>query len=296
MRADQVIPVVVLSEEEVNAGPEELGRTLQFLVDNDDVCTDEFTGIIVVKPSGSASERYGRGACPSAYDGAASIDCPFTVYHLADDISTSKVKNLLPSGPYFLSGQNLHQAWRLYPDELDAFTFGLLPDNPFDPQRYHYCNCSVCITSSYLTMLISFQAVAPLSTDGVSKTIPAPSRFYHSPSPSRPLAGKRVALTDTFDVRGAKTTLSSRAWTQLYPAAENSAAYVKKLLGLGAVVVGKTKTTQFTTGLQWVDQHAPVNPRGDRYHEASGSSAGAAASLAGYLWLDFTIGGDCESH
>lgn len=121
-----------------------------------------------------------------------------------------------------------------------------------------------------------------------------PSRFYHKPSSKRPLAGKRVSLSDPFDVQGAKTTLSSRAWSQLYPAADTSAAYVKKLLDLGAVVVGKTKTTQFTTGLQWVDQHPPVNPRGDRYHEASGSSAGAAASLAGYRWLDFAVGADCE--
>lgn len=121
-----------------------------------------------------------------------------------------------------------------------------------------------------------------------------PSRFYHRPNSRQPLAGKRVALTDTFDVKGAKTTLSSRAWTQLYPAADASAAYVKKLLDLGAVVVGKTRTTQFTTGLQWVDHHAPVNPRGDRYHEASGSSVGVAASLAGYRWLDFAVGGDCE--
>lgn len=121
-----------------------------------------------------------------------------------------------------------------------------------------------------------------------------PSRFYHKPSSKRPLAGKRVSLTDPFDVRGAKTTLSSRAWAQLYPAADASAAYARRLLELGAVVVGKTRTTQFTTGMQWVDQHPPVNPRGDRYHEASGSSAGAAASLAGYLWLDLSVGADCE--
>ncbi|KAL2275630.1 hypothetical protein FJTKL_01697 [Diaporthe vaccinii] len=272
VRADQIIPVVVLSEEEVNAGPEQLGRTLQYLVDNDDVCTDEFTGIIVVKPSGSGSDP--REACASASDIRASLDCPFTVYHMTNGLDTSEERDLLPSGPYFLSGQNLHQAWRLYPDHLDAFTFGLLPDSPFDPQ--------------------SFQAVAPLSSDGVSKTIPVPSRFYHKPTLKRPLAGKRVSLTDPFDVQGAKTTLSSRAWSQLYPAADNSAAYVKKLLDLGAVVVGKTKTTQFSTGLQWVDQHPPVNPRGDRYHEASGSSAGAAASLAGYRWLDFAVGGDSD--
>lgn len=134
MRADQIIPVVVLSEEEVNAGPEELGRTLQHLVDNDDVCTDEFTGIIVVKPSGPGLEL--REVCANASAVQASLGCPSTVYHLTNGLDTSEERDLLPSGPYFLSGQNLHQAWRLYPDDLDAFTFGLLPDSPFDPQRY----------------------------------------------------------------------------------------------------------------------------------------------------------------
>lgn len=142
---------------------------------------------------------------------------------------------------------------------------------------------------------ISFQAVSSLSSDGISKTIPVPSRLYHKPDAKKPLAGRRISLMDTIDVKGAKTTFSSRAWTQLYPAADASAAYVRKLLDLGAVVVGKTKTTQFATGLEWVDYQSSVNPRGDRYHEATGSSVGAAASLAGYRWLDSAVGVDCEA-
>lgn len=151
MRADQVIPVVVLSEDEINAGPEELGRTLQYLVDNDDVCTDEFTGIIVVKPSRSALEPH--EAYASASDGQASLNSSSAVYHMiTDGLGTSEEVDLLPSGPYFLSGQNLHQAWRLYPDDLDAFTFGLLPDSPFNPQRYYSFTRPVnpCETDSYL--------------------------------------------------------------------------------------------------------------------------------------------------
>lgn len=35
----------------------------------------------------------------------------------------------LPSGPYFLHGPNLYQAWRLYDDVLDAFTFGVVPNS-----------------------------------------------------------------------------------------------------------------------------------------------------------------------
>lgn len=134
------------------------------------------------------------------------------------------------------------------------------------------------------------------SSDGVSNTVPVPSRFYHRPDEERPLAGARIALGDTLEAEGAKTTLSSRAWAELYPTAGASAPHVRRLLGLGAVIVGKAKTTQLAAGAGagWVDAQSPVNPRGDRYQGAAGSSAGAAASLAGYGWLDYAVGGDCE--
>lgn len=41
----------------------------------------------------------------------------------------------LPAGPYFLCGQNLHQAWRLYEDDLDSFIFAVLPDDVQAPDR-----------------------------------------------------------------------------------------------------------------------------------------------------------------
>jgi Asp-tRNA(Asn)/Glu-tRNA(Gln) amidotransferase A subunit family amidase len=110
------------------------------------------------------------------------------------------------------------------------------------------------------------------------------------------LAGSRLSLKDIFDVRGVKTTLSSKAWAELYPEPQVSAQYVDHLLDLGVVIVGKTKATQFSTAMEWIDFQSPTNPRGDRYQEPSGSSTGAAASLAGYNWLDYAIGGDCESH
>lgn len=102
-----------------------------------------------------------------------------------------------------------------------------------------------------------------------------------------------MALPDTFDIEGVRTTLSSRAWAELYPEATANGPYVKELLDQGAVIVGKTKTTQFSAGTEWVDFQSPINPRGDRYQESSGSSTGAAASLAGYDWLDYAVGEDC---
>lgn len=44
-------------------------------------------------------------------------------------------REVLPSGPYFLRGGDIHQAWRLYEDELDSFIFSVIPDNVLDPKR-----------------------------------------------------------------------------------------------------------------------------------------------------------------
>jgi Asp-tRNA(Asn)/Glu-tRNA(Gln) amidotransferase A subunit family amidase len=92
--------------------------------------------------------------------------------------------------------------------------------------------------------------------------------------------------------------MMSRAYTELNDADEKNANYVNKLIKLGAIVIGKTKMTAFASSDeptdQWVDFHCPTNPRGDRYQSPSGSSSGAAASLAGYPWLDYAIAGDCK--
>lgn len=45
---------------------------------------------------------------------------------------------------------------------------------------------------------------------------------------------------------------------------------------------------------QWIDYHCPWNPRGDMYQSPSASTTGAAASLAGYDWLDASVGTDSK--
>ena len=90
--------------------------------------------------------------------------------------------------------------------------------------------------------------------------------------------------------------MSSRAYTQVYGPEKESAAFATKLLSLGASIVGKTKMTNFASSDeptdQWIDEICPINPRGDQYQSPSGSSSGAAAALAGYSWLDQSIGAD----
>lgn len=41
----------------------------------------------------------------------------------------------LPSGPYFLVGKDIHQAWRLYSDDLDAFVIATVPEDPLNPKK-----------------------------------------------------------------------------------------------------------------------------------------------------------------
>lgn len=75
-----------------------------------------------------------------------------------------------------------------------------------------------------------------------------PSRLYYEPSPSRPLQGLRFAVKDVIDIAGLKTSNGSRCWLDLYPAAEESAPFVKQLTAAGAILVGKMNCTQFCDG------------------------------------------------
>ncbi|PVH71861.1 putative amidase [Cadophora sp. DSE1049] len=180
-----------------------------------------------------------------------------------------------PEEPYFLLGDRLHQAWKLYPDTLDSFA------------------TTVILTKSEPS---GFQILGKTTEDGLWSTVAAPSRLYSTPSKELPLAGMRVSVKDNFCLKGIKTTQSNRAFVDTYGPETETAAYLKKLINLGAVIVGKTKLCAFASSEeatdQWIDFHPPFNPRADGYQSPSGSTSGGATSLAGYQWLDFSIGTD----
>lgn len=98
---------------------------------------------------------------------------------------------------------------------------------------------------------------------------------------------------------GIVTTLGSRSYTELYGEQQDSSEYIQLLIQKGAVVVGKTKLSAFAGSeippSQCIDYFPPWNPRGDGYQGPSGSSSGAAASVAGYPWLDAAICTDSTS-
>lgn len=66
----------------------------------------------------------------------------------------------------------------------------------------------------------------------------------------------RFAVKDVIDVAGLETGCGNRSYRSLYPCKKSSATCVQRLLDAGAVLVGKTKTTQFAEGQEpseWFD-------------------------------------------
>ncbi|RGP81786.1 hypothetical protein FLONG3_90 [Fusarium longipes] len=252
---DALIPVTLLTTDEIFG---DLEGVLDLFNTVDDVFVPDFGSILVEKTS-SNSSRVQEDARQ--------------VYHM-DLINALEGFSELPSGPYFLHGPNLYQAWRLYDDEFGAFTFGVVPDDFDQPNEY--------------------QPLTSSSVQGDSVTIPVPSRLYYpQPSVRKPLSGVRVSISDTISLKGTHTTFSSRAWKSLYKDPSNATAnYVQELLDQGAIIVGKTRTAQFGTGAEWVDHQAPWSARGDGYHVMQGGSVGAASALVGYEWLDHSVGVD----
>ncbi|KAK3938198.1 glutamyl-tRNA amidotransferase [Diplogelasinospora grovesii] len=178
----------------------------------------------------------------------------------------------LPEGPYFTKDRCLHRAWRLFPDVYEVFQ---LP--------------TVQVANSDKFKAITYMRDGKLM-------VPVPSRLHFQKTPEKPLNGLRVTLKDIIDLKGVRTTGQCRAYEKLYGPRTETAAIASRLIELGAVIIGKTKCTQFASSDQptadWVDYHCPWNPRGDGYLSPRGSSTGTCVALAGYDWVDAGVGSD----
>jgi Amidase len=143
----------------------------------------------------------------------------------------------------------------------------------------------------------SFALFPHTVTGGLHPTIAVPSRLHYKPSVARPLAGLRLAVKDIIDLKGVHTTGGCRAYRELYPPRNKTAPALQRLIDLGAIVVGKTRTGQFAFGtapMDSLDYFSNLNPRGDGHQSQSGSSGGSAGAVAAYYWIDFAIGTDSE--
>lgn len=185
----------------------------------------------------------------------------------SSSINSSKAITL---GPYFLSAQHgtIHKAYRLYSDFAGAFTETCITDRS---GAFH---------------------VLPANVAGQGLAVAVPSRLYSNRTIEKPLDGVRIGVKDIFDVKGLKTSNGNRAWYNFYPPVNATGTALQRLIDAGAVVVGKMKTGQFADSGDWVDYHAPFNPRGDGYQDPAGTSSGPGAGEATYPWLDLSLGSD----
>lgn len=193
----------------------------------------------------------------------------------SESVVTSTITPALPKGPYFVSAYtgDVYKAYRLYSDDNLAFVQGVVSDE----------------NGAYISL--------PAITENVmAKSVAVPSRLYYKATKEQPLAGLRFGVKDIFHVKGVGTSGGNRAYFYHYGTQNNTAPAVQRLIDLGAVLVGKMGTVQFANGdkptADWVDLHAPFNPRGDGYQDPSGSSTGPGAGIGAYEWLDLSMGSD----
>jgi aspartyl-tRNA(Asn)/glutamyl-tRNA(Gln) amidotransferase subunit A len=88
-----------------------------------------------------------------------------------------------------------------------------------------------------------------------------------------PLHGVPVGIKDIIDVMGMPTTAGARSWFHRLAAAD--ATCVARLRAAGAIIVGKTATTEFA-----YRDPAPTHNPWNRRHTPGGSSAGSGAAVA----------------
>jgi allophanate hydrolase len=104
-----------------------------------------------------------------------------------------------------------------------------------------------------------------------------------------PLWGLPFAIKDNIDLAGVPTTAACPAYTYL---PDRSATVVERLLGAGAIPIGKTNLDQFATG--FVGIRSPYGVPGNPFNPAyipGGSSSGSAVAVATGL-VSFALGTD----
>lgn len=75
--------------------------------------------------------------------------------------------------------------------------------------------------------------------------VAAPLPIYTPPSSEKPLNRLRISIKGNLDLNDVRMSLSSRAWGELYQEAKATASAIQDLIDQGALIVGKSKLTQF---------------------------------------------------
>ena len=107
---------------------------------------------------------------------------------------------------------------------------------------------------------------------------------------SGPLAGERVGIKDTVSVAGVPMMNGSRVLEGFVP--QTDATVVTRLLDAGAVIAGKTASSDFSfSSGGHTSAYGPVRNPNKPTHSPGGSSKGSGAALAAGD-IEFALGGD----
>jgi amidase len=122
-------------------------------------------------------------------------------------------------------------------------------------------------------------AIVTLDREGALAAAEAADRRLARGEATGPLHGLPIAVKDLEDTAGMRTTYGSPIYRDHVPQADT--LLVERLRRAGAIVIGKTNTSEFGAGSQTFNAvfGATRNPF-DRSRTAGGSSGGAAAAVA----------------
>lgn len=109
----------------------------------------------------------------------------------------------IPQSSYFiLLRGRLHQKWRLYLDDLGAFTASILPDDDAPQTK---------------DGILSFKSFHATAFPGSFSTVAAPACLYAEKSDTHALASVRTTIKDNMHLNGGVvTTLGIRSYAELY--------------------------------------------------------------------------------
>lgn len=120
-----ISPVTIIASDEAKIDGPWLAAELSRLQDADDVFSDDFHSNIIFCCRSPAVAKQGQRLSQTAVKLLQEIRT--TRYEFAGSQSWI-------SGPYFSLNGILYEAWKLYPDNAEAFYFSTVPD-PDDPNQ-----------------------------------------------------------------------------------------------------------------------------------------------------------------
>ena len=119
----------------------------------------------------------------------------------------------------------------------------------------------------------SLQVWVTLDAEGALEAAREAERELDRSGPRGPLHGVPVGLKDIYYTKGMKTTACSVIYKDFVPDYDSTA--VAKLREAGAIIMGKTVTTEFALG-----DPSPTHNPWDAAHTPGGSSSGSAVGVA----------------